>query len=198
MAVIEIQGLENVEKKLKILYQKGVNTRPLLGIMGTMMVATVDRNFEAEGRPNRWAPRRKLSNANLAFSAVQKAKGTKRYQNAKRPGTKAGILRGAALKSVGNRILQNSGKLKQSMTFKVSATSVEVGPGGGLPYARIHQLGGIIRPVKAKCLAVPFGGGILRLKQVKIPARPYLIVPPEDIPKYALAAVEWIQGGALF
>lgn len=192
------KGLDKVERALQLIHERGANTLPLMGIMGAMMVATVDRNFEAEGRPTRWVKRKQLSNDNLQFGAMKTASKTKRYQNAKRVGTKASILRGAALKTLGNRILQDSGKLKQSMTFKASTNSVEVGPSGGLPYARIHQLGGIIRPVKARYLAIPNGNGILRAKEVHIPARPYLTVPPEDVPKYAAAVMEWLKGDSLF
>lgn len=42
-------------------------------------------------------------------------------------------------------------------------------------YALIHELGGVIRPVNAKALAIPQGDGSVRLvKSVTIPARPYL------------------------
>jgi len=42
-------------------------------------------------------------------------------------------------------------------------------------YARIQELGGVIRPKRAQALAIPQPDGSVRLvKQVKIPARPYL------------------------
>jgi len=42
-------------------------------------------------------------------------------------------------------------------------------------YARIHELGGTIRPVRAKKLAIPQDDGSVRLvDSVTIPARPYL------------------------
>jgi hypothetical protein len=42
-------------------------------------------------------------------------------------------------------------------------------------YALAQELGAIIRPVKAKALAIPQpGGGVRFVKQVTIPARPYL------------------------
>lgn len=42
-------------------------------------------------------------------------------------------------------------------------------------YALIHELGGVIRPIRAKALAVPLpGGGVAFVQSVKIPARPYL------------------------
>lgn len=42
-------------------------------------------------------------------------------------------------------------------------------------YALAQELGAIIRPVKAKALAIPQpGGGVRFVKQVTIPAQPYL------------------------
>jgi phage gpG-like protein len=42
-------------------------------------------------------------------------------------------------------------------------------------YALIHELGGVIVPVRAKALAIPQPDGSVRLvKSVTIPARPYL------------------------
>jgi hypothetical protein len=42
-------------------------------------------------------------------------------------------------------------------------------------YALIHELGGVIVPVKAKALAIPQpGGGVKLVQKVTIPARPYL------------------------
>ena len=42
-------------------------------------------------------------------------------------------------------------------------------------YALIHELGGIIKPKKAKALAIPQDDGSVRfVKSVEIPARPYL------------------------
>lgn len=42
-------------------------------------------------------------------------------------------------------------------------------------YALAQELGAVIRPVKAKALAIPQpGGGVVFVKEVTIPARPYL------------------------
>lgn len=46
-----------------------------------------------------------------------------------------------------------------------------------IAYARIHELGGTIRPKKAKALAIPDpkkAGGVILVQSVTIPARPYL------------------------
>lgn len=42
-------------------------------------------------------------------------------------------------------------------------------------YALIHEIGGVIKPVRAKALAIPLaGGGVAFAQSVTIPARPYL------------------------
>jgi phage gpG-like protein len=62
----------------------------------------------------------------------------------------------------------------------VSSTGVSLG--SDRPYARIHQLGGIIRPVSAKALRFFSGGKWWTVKQVKMPARPYFpFTPAGDI-----------------
>ncbi|RVQ76117.1 phage virion morphogenesis protein [Sinorhizobium medicae] len=46
-----------------------------------------------------------------------------------------------------------------------------------IAYARIHELGGTIRPKVAKALAIPDpkrAGGVILVQSVTIPARPYL------------------------
>ena len=73
-------------------------------------------------------------------------------------------------------ILQKSGDLFDSLREDYSATHAAAGPeasGGAAIYARIHQLGGTIRPRadnKKNALNTPFG----LLKSVTIPARAYL------------------------
>lgn len=51
--------------------------------------------------------------------------------------------------------------------------------GSDRPYAAIHQLGGIIRPKKAKALVFTIGGKTIFAKQVKIPARPFFPFTPD-------------------
>jgi phage gpG-like protein len=162
--------------------------------LGTAMVGIIDRNFEAEGRPTKWKARSPLTQANLAMGAQAQAKNTKRYQNAKSKG-KASIMRRESLKAMGNKILSGSGDLKKSMDFDAHDAFVLAGPTLGKPYARIHQLGGVIRPKKASALMVPCGNRILRLKSVTIPARPYLIVPGSEVPLLARIAVDEFSKG---
>lgn len=180
---IETKGFDKIERALQIMQEQGV-VKPVMRKLGVAMVGIVDRNFEAEGRPTKWKPRSPLSQANLAMGAQNNAKNTKRYQNAKSKG-KASIMRRESLKAMSNKILSRSGDLKKSITFDAQNDRVLVGPGGAIPYARIHQLGGIIRPKNAKALMVPCGGRILRLKSVTVPKREYLVVPVSEVPLLA-------------
>lgn len=185
---ITLKGLEEIQYALGAAASN--KQKPLMKKLGVAMVGIVDRNFEAEGRPSRWKKRGAISQANLAIGAQNQAKKTKRYATAKAK-LRASILRKASLKSMSGKILSRSGELKQSITFVTEDTRVIIGPGGGLPYARIHQLGGIIVPKRAKALAVPCGKRILRLKKVTMPARPYLIVPRSEVnPLARLVAAE--------
>lgn len=185
---IETKGIEKIERALQIMQERGT-IRPVMRKLGVAMVGIVDRNFEAEGRPTKWKARSPLTQANLAIGAQKNAKNTKRYQNAKSQG-KASIMRRESLKAMSNKILSRSGELKKSITFDAQNDRVLVGPGGGIPYARIHQMGGVIRPKNAKALMVPCGNRILRLKSVTIPKREYLVVPSSEVPLLAGITVD--------
>ncbi|MGE0493282.1 MAG: phage virion morphogenesis protein [Vulcanimicrobiota bacterium] len=81
-------------------------------------------------------------------------------------------------KGTGANILRDDGDLYQSVVYgPLSVTSNEVTIGSNLPYARIHQLGGIITQ-KRRATGKKTGrrrrgspGGPVR---IRIPARPYL------------------------
>jgi phage gpG-like protein len=186
----EIKVIENV---LRSAGERGRNLKPIMQKLGVAMVGIVDRNFEAEGRPTKWKPRSPLSQANLAMGAQNNAKNTKRYQNAKAKG-RASIMRRESLKAMGNKVLSRSGDLKKTITYDAQNDRVLVGPGGGIPYARIHQLGGVIRS-KGKGLMVPCGNRVLRLKSVTIPKREYLTVPASEVPLLAGIAVNELSRG---
>ncbi len=82
----------------------------------------------------------------------------------------------------GGKTLVKSGSsgLRGSITSRASSRSVEVGT--NKIYAGIHQFGGIIRPKNAKFLAfgLPGGLGLRRVKEVEMPARPFLGLSTED------------------
>lgn len=193
---IENKDIRKVENALRMALENGNHLRPTMGKLGASMIGIVDRNFSSEGRPAKWKSRSPITQGSIIIDAQKAAAKTKRYQNAKTKG-RASIMQRASQKAAGNKILSQTGELKKSITYKASDDRVLVGPGGAIPYARIHQLGGIIRPKNGKVLLVPCGNRILRLKQVKIPARPYLIIPPTEIPLLTGIVVNDLSKGVL-
>ena len=107
-----------------------------------------------------------------------------------------GVVTGAALKSAvmaGGQTLENYAKINVEKTFSGKSTGgaglggsiqtvvststetkAEVDVGPTVIYGRIHEFGGIIRPVTAKFLHFIIDGIEIFTKLVQIPARPYL------------------------
>lgn len=67
------------------------------------------------------------------------------------------------------------GRLRDSITTQVQGRQLRVGT--NTIYARVHQFGAVIEPVRAPMLRVP---GVGMLPSVTIPARPFLGVSAED------------------
>jgi phage virion morphogenesis protein len=83
------------------------------------------------------------------------------------------------------RTLVDTARLKQSITFRASATGVDVGT--NVQYAAIHQFGGTIRAKTSKGLRfrLPWlrsktDSGWRTLQSVTLPARPFLGFDEED------------------
>lgn len=194
---IDTKGIETIENALGILADKHKNMKPIMDKLGQGMLGIVDRNFEAEGRPTKWKKRSELAQKNLGYQAMKTKSETKKYQKAKRLRTRLRYLREANLQRRSNKILQDSGHLKQSIDSQSENNKVVVG--SNLIYARIHHMGGVIRPKRFKTLFVPYGKRLLRPKKVNIPARPFLTVPRSEVPKLAKIVVqEWencLKGG---
>lgn len=77
-----------------------------------------------------------------------------------------------------SRILTESGRLRDSITYKAANDSVAVGT--NVIYAAIHQFGGTINAKGGGRLAFFIGGRMVRPTSVTIEARPYLGVSSED------------------
>lgn len=171
---IKAEGLEQAMAFMSdVARNRGIKLRPLMARAGQILLASVMRNFEEEGRPRwkKWSPLTLKIYHGLAREKVES-----RY---KRPATRAKHMRAEMAKIAAGKILSRSGDLKKSIHVgRVTNESVEIG--SSLPYARIHQLGGVIRPKTKKALCVPMGGRFLMLKKVTIPARPYLVAQEED------------------
>lgn len=76
------------------------------------------------------------------------------------------------------RILQESGRLVQSISREVVGRELAVG--SNVAYAAIHQFGGTIRPKRGPYLVFRLAGAVVKTREVFIPARPYLGIGDED------------------
>ncbi|MGG1600572.1 phage virion morphogenesis protein [Paenibacillus naphthalenovorans] len=190
---IRATGLEEAERRLRNYEFRATEIRPGLRRVGQVIVRSVDLNFEAGGRPYKWKPRSELTLQRAVAAAEERAKGTKRYQNMKREETRKKHLQQVGELARSGPVLHQSGDLRKSVVYRVDGYSVIVG--SPLRYAAIHHFGGVIRPKNAKALFVPTGNGrFLVFKKVVIPARPFLMIQPQDEPKIEQAMLGHITG----
>lgn len=187
----ETEGLQQALGRLQWLAAQGRNLRVPLARAGAVILKAVDENFEAEGRPRRWKPRSPLTMAALRGEAVLRTMATKRYRRAVKASTRGKYLRQAVAKADSRKILQVTGGLRNSMVMRVEGGRVIVG--SAHPAARIHQLGGTIKPRKATRLSIPVGNRLVQVRSVTIPARPFLVVTETDEEKILRVFVEWLS-----
>lgn len=188
-----------LRKLLKELVASGRNTLKPMKAIGEVHRRSVDKNFEAQGRPTKWKPLKESTLINRALRRVSKLTRTRGYQKLGSAGKQGARTRafGSALTSEflspeGGRILIVTGALRRSFGKRVTDTSAVVGT--PLKYSVIHQTGGTVRipavtAKPGKVLAFPhpeIPGAIMfrksaRAHSVKIPARPMIVVLKEDI-----------------
>lgn len=148
-----------IDRMVRRIIERGGNLTPALDACGEIMLTSVDKNFEAEGRfstvgdvrggSTRW---KDLADA----TKLDRIGGSRAF-------TKRGDLRKKAKRKLsGLKILQRSGKLAASFSKRTYGNTCEVG--SNRVYAAIHH----------------FGGNAGRGRKVKIPARPILVVQDED------------------
>lgn len=76
---------------------------------------------------------------------------------------------------VGEVLTVRTGRLRTSIFGRMRGTdTLDIGAGSNVKYARIHELGGIIKAKNAPYLTFPVNGRWVSTKQVEIPARPYV------------------------
>lgn len=151
----EIEGLDALLKRIgEIALDTRRVERPLAAI-GALMLGSVEKNFQQQGRPEKWSP---LSPRTLAARRGLKRDSSGRLRD--RKGRYAGQNKGA-------RILIDTARLKNSMGYRVHLalpdSSVEVGT--NVIYAPRHHFG--------------YEGGEGRGRS-KTTARPFLLVQDED------------------
>jgi phage gpG-like protein len=106
------------------------NMQPVMADFGKYMEGSIDRNFAAEGRPERWAP--------LKWGTI-----TSWIRSRKSWRTKTGNISKAGFNAIYNRkILHDRGHLQRSITSKAFAGRVEIFPTfPAAKYGIFHQLG---------------------------------------------------------
>lgn len=151
-----------------------IRPKPLLKIAAELMRGSINKTFAEQGHPaNSWAP--------LAPSTQ------KRRRNSSRRGTK---------------ILIDTGRLRNGITYEIGERSLRIGPSRDIPYGEVHQRGfrgtvqvrshnRAVKPKRKK--GVKLGGSAFRSaggkgvgfvrahsRKMNIPARPYLVIRNED------------------
>ncbi|MGD9539088.1 MAG: phage virion morphogenesis protein [Alphaproteobacteria bacterium] len=169
---IEVDDAE-VRQALQALQERGKSMRPLMRDIGSYMVTSTLDNFERQQSPDGkpWQL--------LAASTV-----IARLGGAKKVFTKKGSVRKPAMRRMGKlKILQLSGRLRQSITYRADRDEVLVGT--NVIYARIHQFGGEAgrrlggrSRMTINGLAFPVGRTAGR--RARIPARPFLGISERD------------------
>lgn len=116
-----IQGLENIIKRVHEIKTDMRRTERAMATVGAYMLGSVEKNFRAQGRPDKWP--------GLAASTLaNRAKRNSRRRKANR-------VSGSA------QILIDTARLKNSIQFRVIGGGVGVEIGTNVKYARRHQFG---------------------------------------------------------
>ena len=97
----------------------------------------------------------------------------------------------ARAKETGGQTLRHKNHLFQSLGHAFSADHAEWG--SNLPYAAIHQLGGVIKAKAAKALQFFVGNQFVSVKQVEMPARPYLGINGDDEAEIFAIVEDWVR-----
>ena len=157
--------LNQLDRKLKDL-------RPVFEEYGELLVTSIARNFEVGGRYKAAGDWRGGSRKWVPNSVVTIFKNKKGIFK-----KKSGLLTKKGEKLLaGKKVLIDSEALLNSVNWSANRTGVEVGT--NRVYAAIHQ----------------FGGKAGRGRKVTIPARPYLVVQPEDINQMAEIVEDHLSG----
>jgi len=163
----------------------------LLHIAGDVMVKSIHQTFREGGSPaGSWRP---LYASTMAQEWESRGQGKRKRRSITTRGTNAASF----TKFVKNkRILMGALTLWRSISYRVEPGENRVVIGSALKYARIHQLGGEIVPKAKKYLCFPIGGGgFIKTKRVVMPARPFIVLRPEDPSRLRTAFKELLAAG---
>ena len=138
---------QQVQAMLQRLQGRMANMSQPMGQIGAFYERSVLENFKAQASPD-GIPWARLSKTTMMMGLGKKG----------RIGKKGGLTVKGKGYLQGKRILYEKGDLVESVHHQATRSSVTIGASGSIPYAAIHQ----------------FGGMAGRGKKVKIPARPWL------------------------
>jgi phage gpG-like protein len=130
MADDEIQGMTNIIRRIHQLKSDTRHTERAMGEAGAYMLGSIEDNFRAQGRPQKWQG---LAASTLAAKRGLRGAGKGRLRD------KQG--RYAKNKSSDAQILIDTARLKNSIAFKVIGGGVGVEIGTNVKYGARHQFG---------------------------------------------------------
>jgi len=154
-----ISGLEEFRQDLVSLRDRMRNLRPLAKKIACRLRACFAENFNAEGRPEKWAP---LAPATIAEKQGLFEAGLIR---GRRRGVRVRLGPGGEQRGSMPGILMRTGALKDSVARAHTRGNIErirdegreIEVGTSVPYAAVHEFGGqgpyTIVPRQGKCLA---------------------------------------------
>ncbi len=149
---------DHITPALYKLLQKAGNTQPVMADMGEHLKGSIDRNFDQEGRPVKWAP--------LKWSSIWSW-----FRKRKSWRTKSGeVSKSGSAALYGRKILTDTGRLRRSISYRAFHNRVEMFT--RVAYALFHQEGTQKMPAR-------------RFLLVQIQDETYL---KENLGKYLLAA----------
>jgi phage virion morphogenesis protein len=168
MAGVAVKVLTGqVLARLQGLEERGENLSGLMRSFGEYMKGSIQKNFDAQGRPVKWAP---ISfGTKVAWHTKRRSYWTKKDKMSKK---------GKAAWS-GRLVLTDTGRLRRSIYATAGGDSLTLGT--NVIYAALHQ----------------FGGQAGRGKKIFIPARPYLLFQPEDLERFHKMLVNYLLAGRL-
>jgi len=144
---------DRIDDLFRKLIRRSVNLRPALVSIGEKLAASIEQNFEDEGRPEKWKP---LSEPTL------RARREKGYTGP---------------------ILQASGQLAASIANNIDVEADAVYVGTNKEYGKYMHFGTkqIIKPRQRMWLWKNLGIWKEIGDELKTPARPFMLVQNEDI-----------------
>ena len=192
------------EKKLQGLLEAGRDLKPLLINLGTQALREFNKNFRAQGRP-KWQPlhpktlyRRKksgrggkiLRDTGRLQQSLSQGKPGNIYRLEPRSLTVGTNLKYAAIHQFGGIVKLRPRSDMTPRTFaRVGNRLLLRGKDGKVRVG--SKLDGT--PIRRKFAAAASVRMTFKARTIRIPARPYLVIPPEALNLFQRAVQQWIK-----